>query len=162
MTAPAQARIYQTSDLAGATRREFINDAREGRAYLRTPDGESLVMLPSAELDTLGYFRDASIAYAMLDSALSRPRAERRAADFGAWAFISEMDDEDIASFHRNVTDAFIKALSASDPALLEQELTEWRRSAAAWSNPLTRSLIRGEFDPEDWIEAPPPAEIDG
>lgn len=154
-------RIYQTSDLTGAARREFIDEARNGRAYLRTPDGESLVMLRRADLDLLSNLRDALVAYLMLDSALSRPRSERRPADFGAWAFIEGMDEAAIEEFRDDMNSALARATSSRDIQLIESALTEWRRSARAWSDPLTRDLIMGSASVDDWVEVGPP-KLDG
>ncbi len=82
-------RVYQTSDLSGAARREFLEDGVRGRAYLRTPEGESLVLTRTANLDLLSTLRDHFLSHLVLTSALTRPREERRGADFGEWAFMS-------------------------------------------------------------------------
>lgn len=150
-------RIYQTSDLTGAARREFIDDARRGRAYLRTPEGESLVMLRAADLDLLASLRDSFVAYIMLDSALSRTREERRTSDFGDWAFIEEMEEEDIRLFRDEMNSVLAKATSGQDLSIVERTLHEWRMSARAWSNPVTRAAIMGNAEEDDWVEVGPP-----
>lgn len=152
-------RIYQTSDLTGAARREFIDAAKRGRAYLRTPEGDSLVMLRSANLELLANLKGAFLSYLMLDSALSRPRAERRPSDFGEWAFIEVMEDADIELFRDEMNDALAKATSEQDLTVLEATLREWRMSARAWSNPVTRAAILGQSADSDWVDVDPPAQ---
>ena len=45
--------IFQSSDLAGSRRTEFLDAARSGLARLRDKDGTSLVMLPESKLRLL-------------------------------------------------------------------------------------------------------------
>lgn len=150
-------RIYQTSDLTGAARREFIDQATTGRAYLRTPEGESLVMLRRADLELLSELRDALVAYLMLDSALSRPRVDRRPADFGAWAFIEVMEDEALEEFRDEMNSVLARATSGRNTQVIDETLNEWRRSARAWSDPTTRALILGDAEPGSWVEVGSP-----
>ena len=62
------ARIYQTSDLSGRGRKEFIEAAQRGPTTLRTPEGEALVMLPAADLEHLVGMRDRALDFLMLDN----------------------------------------------------------------------------------------------
>ena len=146
-------RIYQTSDLNTGARREFIEDARRGEARLRTPDGDALVMLREARLGHLSAIRDHALAYLTLDAALSRPRAERRASDFGAWAFIAAFEDDDILEFQTEMNEAIVSAASGYDSTLIETALDAWRRSARTLSDPVAREILSGQVSEDDWRE---------
>jgi hypothetical protein len=64
----------------------------------------------------------------MLESVIRRPRDERRVADFGAWAFASSLDDEQLVEFRNDVSDGLMRACSGVDT--VEQLLDEWRATA--------------------------------
>jgi hypothetical protein len=145
-------RIYTASDLNGRARREFIEDAQRDSARLRTTSGESLVMLREAKLDHVSAIRDYALAYLMLDAALSRPRAERRPAEFGDWAFIEVFDDDDIAEFQTEVNDAIIRAASGHDHHAVDELLDAWRRSARTLSDPVAREILEDNVADADWV----------
>lgn len=121
--------IYQSSDLAGSRRKEIVEAAQRGTTLLRTPSGDALAFLPRAELERLSHIRDHALGFVMLESALRRPRAERRATDFGAWAFASSLDEEQLAEFRDEVSDALMRAFSGVD--VVDSLLDEWRATAA-------------------------------
>ncbi len=146
-------RVYQTSDLSGAARREFLEDGVRGRAYLRTPEGESLVLTRTANLDLLSTLRDHFLSHLVLTSALTRPREERRGADFGEWAFMSNFDDDAIAEFQAEMSDALVQAISGRDTEVVDNILGDWRRSARAYADPTTRALLTGPFDEAEFEE---------
>lgn len=146
-------RIYQTSDLTGTARREFIEQARSGQAHLRTPEGDALVMLRQANLEHLAALRDHAIAYLMLDNALSRPRSDRRPADFGDWAFVHVFDDDDLAEFQAEMNAALMMAASGDDVGVVESTLLDWKRSARTLSNVDTLAILNGEAGDDSWVE---------
>lgn len=146
-------RIYTASDLNTAARREFIAEAQRSVARLRTTSGEALVMLREARLDHVSAIRDYALAYLMLDSALSRPRGERRSADFGDWAFIEVFGDDDIAEFQSEMNDAVVRAASGQDHAGIEELLNAWRRSARTLADPVAREILAGRVSDDDWLE---------
>jgi hypothetical protein len=153
-------RIYQTSDLTGSARREFVDDARHGQAQLRTPEGESLVMLRSASLNHLAEMRDYAVAYLMLDNALSRPRSDRRPADFGEWAFIEVFDEDDLVTFRHEMNGVLMRAAAGEDTSVIESTLSDWRRSARTLADPVARSILSGEAThPSDWVDVERPTE---
>ncbi len=153
-------RIYQTSDLAGSARREFIDAARHGRAQLRTPEGDSLVMLRAANLTHLAAMRDYAVAYLMLDNALARPRADRRAADFGEWAFVAVFDEDDLITFRYEMNAALIRAAAGDDMSLMDAELEGWKRSARTLNDAVAQEILGADaIDPDDWVEVGRPGE---
>lgn len=152
---PATAeRIYQSSDLAGAGRKSFIAEGLRAQARLRSTEGESLVLLREARLEHVAAIRDYAVAYLTLDMALRRPREQRRASDYGAWAFLDVFDDDDIEEFQQEVNDAIVRAASGGDHAVVEALLHDWRMSASTLSDPVAREILNGETSPEDWVEA--------
>jgi hypothetical protein len=152
-------RIFQTSDLTGAARREFLELARQSLAHLRAPDGEALVMLRQALLDHLTELRNYILAYLMLDNALSRPRAERHTADFGAWAFVDVFDDDDIERFRTEINDALVRTIATGDATIVEETLRAWRTSASTLADPIARAILAGDDDLDDWVEVDRPSD---
>ncbi|MFH5821339.1 hypothetical protein [Georgenia sp. AZ-5] len=150
-------RIYQTSDLSGTGRREFINAAQHGTAHLRTPDGDSLVMLRAAQLEHLAAIRDHAVAFLMFDNALTRPRAERRPADFGEWAFLEVFEEDDLQEFRAEINAALMRVASGQDIEILQSLLNDWRRSARTLSDPVARAFLNGRVDESELFEVTRP-----
>ncbi len=146
-------RIYQPSDLAGTGRKQFVADALRDRARLRSSDGESLVMLREARLQHVAAVRDYAIALLTVTTAIKRPRDERRASDYGDWAFISVFDDDDIEEFLDEINEAVVRAASGEDHADVERLLREWRMSARTLSDPVAREILAGRTSDDDWVE---------
>jgi len=151
-----QERIYQTSDLAGRGRKEFIEAAQRGPTTLRTPEGESLVMLPAATLDHLARLRDYALNFLMLDNAMSRAVADRRSADFGAWAFVESLDEDQLDEFRSDMNAALVHAGGGEDLSIVESELAAWRLTARTMADPVARSILMGEAVNADWSDATP------
>ena len=120
--------IYQSSDLAGSRRKEIVEAAQRGTALLRAPSGDALAFLPHVELERLANIRDYARGFVMLESALRRPRNERRAADFGAWAFVFSLSEEQLLEFRDDVSDALMRACSGVDT--VRSLLDDWRATA--------------------------------
>ena len=152
-------RIYQSSDLNTGARREFIEDAKLGEARLRTPDGEALVMLRAARLGHLSAIRDHALAYLTLDAALTRPRADRRSADFGDWAFIAVFEEDDILEFQAEMNEAIVRAASGQDVSIIESELEAWRMSSRTLNDPVAREILAGAVDESAWVAVETDAE---
>ena len=149
-------RIYQPSDLASTGRKQFVADALRDRARLRTSDGDALVMMRESRLEHIAAISDFAVAYLTVTTALRRPREDRRAADYGEWAFISAFDDEDIQEFLDEVNDAIVLAVSDQDHATLEELIEDWRTSARTLHDPVAREILDGRTSSEDWVDAEP------
>lgn len=146
-------RIYQASDLAGSARREFIADALHSRARLRSTDGDSLIMLREARLEHVAAIRDYAVAYLTLDTAMKRARDDRRASDYGPWAFISVFDDDDIDEFLQEVNEAIVRAASGEDHSAVDDLVRQWQMSARTLSDPVAREILSGTTQQSDWVE---------
>ena len=151
-------RIYQTSDLAGAERKTFIDAARRGRAYLRAPDGESLVMLRESVLETALTISEFALEYMNVLRVLRQPREQRAPSDYGHWAFLEAFDDEDINEFLMEMHPAIVRSASLARLDEVEQTLAGWQRSARTLADPISRSILMGEVDEGDWLEARNPS----
>lgn len=107
--------IYQSSDLAGSRRKEIAKAAQHDTTLLRAPNDNALAFLPHVELERLANIRDYARGFVMLESALRRPRNERRVADFGAWAFVFSLSEEQLLGLRDDVSDALMRACSGVD-----------------------------------------------
>ena len=148
--------IFQTSDLAGAERKTFIEAARRGRAYLRAPDGESLVMLRESELETAMAIKEVLLDYVNVLRAVSEPLVRRAPSDYGRWAFLAVFEDEDLNEFLAEMDSAIVRGASLARIDEIEQTLSAWRQSARTLSDPTSRSILMGEAS-NDWLEASAP-----
>ncbi len=146
-------RIYQSSDLAGSGRKAFVADALRSKARLRSTEGESLIMMREARLEHVSAVRDYAVAYLTLDMAMRRPRDERRASDYGPWAFLSVFPDDDIEDFQQEVNDAIVRAASGEQHTAVEALLHQWRMSAETLADPVAREILDGHIGDEDWVE---------
>lgn len=146
-------RIYQSSDLAGSGRKQFVADALRDQARLRSADGQALVMLREAKLEHVAAIRDYAVSYLTVTTAIKRDRSERRPSDFGNWAFIQVFDDDDIHEFLDEVNDAIVLAASGSDHSKLAKLLHDWQMSARTLSDPVAREILADDVSDEDWVE---------
>ena len=151
-------RVFQTSDLTGATRRDFITAGQGDQARLRTPDGTLLVLVREASLQRVTEHASAGVNLAIFESAIRRPREQRRPTDFGDWAFLSAFDEEDLDEFRAEVIDGLVLAAAQRDLLPLLNVVEAWRRSARTLSDPVAREILAGESDVDDWLPATPPA----
>lgn len=146
-------RTFTASDLASSARRDILELAARDVAHVRATSGEALVMMREASLDHIASIRDCALSYLQLDNALTRPRSERRPADFGAWAFIEAFDDDDIAEFQIEMNGAISRAASGEDLSIVEGVLADWRRSARTLADPVAREILSGTADTADWVD---------
>lgn len=150
--------IYQTSDLAGSKRTEFLDAARGGLARLRDKDGTSLVMLPESRLRLLETLTAWWQAYTRLDSLLRRS-ALPTANELGELAWLRPFDRGDLEEFLSELHDALVAAGADEDSAALDDLLRAWRITARQLEDPLRRSVLLGEHVPEDYVEVAAPSD---
>ncbi len=148
---------YQASDLAGAKRREFIDAAKSGGARLRDTDGASLVMVPLGTFEVLKELRSWAGRYLQVEGALERPRPERKAVDFGELAWLSAFDDEDQASFRRELHEALVQAVAAESLEPVNTCVRDWRTTARALSDDTRRKILTGRPDLTEFVEVSRP-----
>ncbi|MDN5564182.1 MAG: hypothetical protein L0G49_10505 [Luteococcus sp.] len=152
MSSTGATTIYQSSDLAGPRRKEILENAQKGGAIIRTTSGEPVSMVPTERLEHLASLRDNARNYLMLESALDRPRDQRRAADFGGWAFAVALDEEQLAEFRTEMNDAMMRACAGTD--VVADLVEQWRAAAE-----LMASGVLDDLDDDAFVEAGRPEE---
>lgn len=144
--------IYQASDLA-SKRRELMDAARLGFAQIRDTDGTGLVMLPQGRFDFLRALREHFSRFIALEGTFERPVKERRATDFGEFAWLTAFDEEDQLSFRRELLDALMQSLAGDSVEPAERCINEWRTTARALSNEKSRRILTGAGDDDAAFE---------
>lgn len=148
--------VFQSSDLAGAKRREFLGAAREGGALLRDTDGFALTMVPLAQLEAITEV--ARTAVAALVALAATGRGSARPSELGQLAWLMAFDEDDRAEFFGELLDALSVAEATRDAAPVETCLREWRTTARALADPLRRAILTGPGD-DDYAEVDRPQE---
>lgn len=144
--------IYQASDLA-SKRRELMDAARLGFAQIRDTDGTGLVMLPQSRFDFLRALREQFSRFIALEGTLERAAKERRATDFGEFAWLTAFDDDDQLSFRRELLEALMQSLATDSVEPAERCIAEWRTTARALSNEKARRILTGPGDDDAAFE---------
>lgn len=148
---------YQASDLAGVTRREFLDRARAGGARLRDTDGTPLVMLPEQDLSHIRVLAAWMRTYLALETAMGRTHQQRAPSDFGDVAWAIALDEEDLCEFRAELRDALVLASSRKDVASLLALVRDWQFTADALTDPVGGPILRGGYGDEDFVDAPEP-----
>jgi hypothetical protein len=148
--------IFQSSDLAGGKRTEFLDAARSGLARLRDKDGTSLVMLPESRLRLLQTLATWWEAYTRLDALLRRSSVPA-ANELGDLAWLRPFDRSDLEEFQSDLHDALVAASADEDEAALVNTLRAWRITARQLEDPLRRSVLLGEYVADDFVEVDEP-----
>jgi hypothetical protein len=158
VTVAVMDRTYQASDLAGTGRREFLDRAKTGEAHLRDTDGTPLVMVPAADLDGLRGITAWVISYLGLETALQRPRDQRQPSDFGQVAWAATLDEDDLTEMRDDLGSALVVAASQRDPRPVETLMRDWRYTAISLADPVSGPILRGGFNPDDFVEVARPS----
>lgn len=144
--------IYQASDLA-TKRRELMDDARSGVARIRDTDGTGLVMLKQGRFEVLMALREQLARFVSLSAALERPSHERRATDFGEFAWLTAFDEDDQREFRRELMEALAQSLASDSLEPAERCTRDWRTTARALSNEKVRRVLTGPGEKDSSFE---------
>ncbi|MEU9246373.1 hypothetical protein [Streptomyces sp. NPDC048385] len=147
--------IFQASDLA-TKRTEVLNAARSGLARVRDKDGTSLVMLPESKLRLLEVLSEWLRALLRLEALTSRG-ATPSVSDLGELAWLRVFDNEDLQEFIADLQASLVAAHADDDVTALEECLHAWRTTARQLEDPLRRSVLMGQHQPSDFVEASRP-----
>lgn len=147
---------YQSSDLAGAKRTQFIQEARSGRARLRDKDGLTLIMLPERDLEVLDQFAFWSQVQQRISAMVSR-NVPPTVAELGDLAWLRVFDNEDLQSFADELHAALISGLADRDAGIIIEIVDEWRLTARQFEDPLRRAVLLEKFQIGNFEEAPEP-----
>jgi hypothetical protein len=144
--------IFQSSDLAGSKRTEFLDAARNGLARLRYKDGTSLVMLPESKLRLLQTLATWWESYTRL-AALLRRSGLPTPTELGELAWLRVFDKDDLEEFLVDLNDALVAASADEDVAALDTTLHAWRTTALQLEDPLRRAILLGDHVADDYVE---------
>jgi len=147
--------MFQVSDLAGARRREFLDEAKAGSASLRDTDGSVLVMLEARRITAM---QEASSATALLfaaEAALART-ATPTSVELGGLAWLAEFDADDQADALAEIREAIVLVISTMDPEPLREVLHAWATTSNVMRDPLRRAILSGQPADGDFAEVEP------
>lgn len=126
-----QHHTYQVSELQRSYR-SIVRDAREGgRALIRDKDGTTLSLMPAADAERDAALRGHFLGFIQLTEALRAPRGQRTVTSLGQLAWASSLDDDDLAEFAMELTQALMVATSGGPLSSLEELLHDWQVTAA-------------------------------
>ncbi len=146
--------LYLASDLA-SRRKEVLKSARNGHATVRDTDGFTIALLPQADLDRLEEGRAMVSAFFTAESGVMRQ--SQKAAEFGEFAWMSVLDQDDRAECLMDLKEA-ISLLLAGDELPLRETIQAWRLTAQQLSDPRKREILLGVPDSEDFTAVEQPA----
>ena len=91
--------------------------------------------------------------------AIGSPEHERHTTAFGDAPWLTVFDDDDLATFVAETESAILDVLrSRAGPLDRLRTLAEgWRTTATALSDPVSREILLGRHDPDDFVEVPRP-----
>ena len=133
--------IYTASDLQSTKRRKILDQARSSCAQIRDKDGMGLVLLRQSSFDLLRSLRALFSKFVSLEAAFERPTAERRATDFGEFAWLTAFDEDDQQTFRREFLEAVSQSIASDSVEAVEQCIHDWRLSARVLSNEKSRRI---------------------
>jgi hypothetical protein len=153
--------VFQSSDLAGARRVEFLQAARAGGARLRDKDGTSLVMLPESHVDWLESMAQWATAHLRLQELLRRG-VPPTVSDLGELAWLRVFGLDDLSEFTGELNDALVTAHADRSADSLKDCVNAWRVTARQLADPLRQEVLLGTHDAQDFVETQrPSAELD-
>ena len=144
--------MFQVSDLAGARRREFLDEAKRSSASLRDTDGSVLVMFEAQRIAAL---REAAATITQLFSAeavLARTD-NPTAVELGGLAWLSEFDPDDRSEALAEIRNAVVPIVTSEDPNPVHEVLHAWATTASVMRDPLRRAVHTSGTDEADYLE---------
>jgi hypothetical protein len=152
--------MFQVSDLAGARRREFLDEAKRSPAALRDTDGSVLVML---DADRLAALEEAGSVVGSLFTAeaVLRRTANPSPAELGGLAWLAEFDADDREEALAEIRDAIALTLTSENATVLRETLHAWATTAAVMRDPMRRAILTGPIAEPDFVEVTEPVTAD-
>ena len=155
--------IFQSSDL-NRRGRSILDAARTGLARIRDTDGRSLVVTTEeayeelrSRTETLRELTAAMTSFITIERAVDHEGRDPSMAELGHWTWVRHLPREDAGEFVRDVGDALYTSCQAGSAVALMTVLDEWKATAEALSDPLSRETLLAESSPEDYVEAKRP-----
>lgn len=148
--------IFTASDL-DRKRREVTDAARRGLARIRDTDGMSLVLLPARHYEVLETVSRWYDRLDVVERAVAKPARDRVARDFGELTWLRHLDDDDLASFIRELRSAVSVAYHDDDLTELDRLVGDWRATADELADPARREVLLGGLEYDDFVEVSRP-----
>ncbi|MBF6099554.1 hypothetical protein [Nocardia cyriacigeorgica] len=148
--------MFQVSDLAGARRREFLDEAKRSSASLRDTDGSVLVMLAAQRIAALHEAAAVTQQLFAAEAVLARTDSPTP-VELGGLAWLSEFDADDRAEALEEIRNAVVLALTSEDPTPLREALHAWVTTASVMRDPMRRAVHTGQTDESDFVEVDAP-----
>ena len=148
--------MYQVSDLAGARRREFLDEAKQSSASLRDTDGSVLVMLAAQRIAALTEAAAVTTQLFTAEAVLARTGTPTP-VELGGLAWLSEFDPDDRTEALNEVRNALVLTVTSEDPTPLRETLHAWVTTAAVMRDPLRRAVHVEPGTESDYVEVDEP-----
>ncbi len=148
--------MYQVSDLAGARRREFLDEAKQSSASLRDTDGSVLVMLAAQRIAAVTEAAAVTTQIFAAEAVLART-GEPTPVELGGLAWLAEFDSDDRAEALDEIRNAVVLTISSEDPTPLREALHAWVTTAAVMRDPLRRAVHVEPGADSDYVEVGEP-----
>lgn len=148
--------MFQVSDLAGARRREFLDEAKRSSASLRDTDGSVLVMLDARRIAAL--HEAAAVVSQLFAAEAVLARTDTPApVELGGLAWLADFDSDDRAEALAEIRNAVVLAVASEDPDPLREVLHAWVTTAGGMRDSVRRAVHTGSADDSDFVEVDPP-----
>ncbi|NKX90649.1 hypothetical protein [Nocardia coubleae] len=152
--------MYQVSDLAGARRREFLDEAKRSSASLRDTDGSVLIMLAAQRIAALHEAVAVTTQLFTAEAVLART-ATPEPVELGGLAWLAEFDPDDRAEALAEIRNAVVLTVASEDPAPLREALHAWVTTAAVMRDSARRAVHIGSPQDSEFVEVEPPRSRD-
>ena len=149
----ATGHTYQVSDLQRQYR-TIVGDARAHGALIRDKDGLSLTLAPTEAIERAHALVGYIPGLIQLEHLVRQPRSARHVSAFGAFAWAAALDEEDLATFVHEFSDALLIASSGGPLQAVEELLYDWRVTAEMMGDPdLVAELTEDADEPLHDVE---------
>ncbi|HEX9888337.1 MAG TPA: hypothetical protein VGA69_02580 [Nitriliruptorales bacterium] len=144
---------FQVTDMQRQYR-QIVDAARSSRASIRDKDGVTLTLLPTEQVEHASALVGYVQALVQVHHAVRQPVGDRHVTDFGALAWASALDQDDVDEFVHEFEDALLVAASGGSIVAVEDLLYDWRTTARAASDEdLRRELLEAADAPLHDVE---------
>lgn len=148
--------MYQVSDLAGARRREFLDEAKRSSASLRDTDGSVLIMLAAQRIAALHEAVAVTTQVFTAEAVLARTSSPTP-VELGGLAWLAEFDQDDRAEALAEIRNAVVLTVASEDPAPLREALHAWVTTAAVMRDSARRAVHIGAQTESEFVEVDAP-----
>ncbi|HVX23555.1 MAG TPA: hypothetical protein VHB02_19590 [Acidimicrobiales bacterium] len=143
--------VHSLEELRSSTA-NVVEEARHRIVHLRVDDDDGLVLLAEEQYEEIvRWIRAVLVA----SRAIGMPEAERQPGAFGDSPWLAVFDDEDLTTFVEEMGKAIFDVLGSTAGTVdgLRTVGQEWRTTATVLADPVSREVLLGRHDVDDFIE---------